>query len=428
MKLFRPGQSKRAIFMTGLIISIILAVLSFSLFFTPSGIGILVKLYISCVIHPKSINIGKIESSFPEKILLKDIELKGIKGLPAGSKLRIQECRLSFMKFKLYCRVNNGTLRLPRTEPILFYGTYTDGLLDFNVYSKYIDIRDIRTLLPKRAVKINLRGGLANADISLSGSLQEPELKAQFVTKGIRYKTFSLSKCPVFCDVRLKSAGKELEIYGETHFREGTISARNLLITIKNSAIVFCGAPGKSTLDIQGQSIIEKIPITLTLRGTFNAPDLHLSSSPPMPESLLMIMLLTGKAWEDSGALATQGQISPSLIAEFIDYVVLGGSGSRLAAMLGIDEVGLRYDRRQKGIKVKKAISDKLEATYEIEQPQTKEGVSAATHKVGGEYKITDTISIGAEKELTQEKSKTENSADKSSAEDKVTIKYKKEF
>lgn len=427
MKQIRPGPSKKNLFITGLIILTLSAAFSFYLFFTPTGIGLLVKLYISHIIHPKSINIGKIESSFPEKILLKDIELKEIRGLPTGSKLRIQECRLSFMKFQLYFQAQNATLRLPKAEPVLFYGTYADNSSDFQVYSKYIDIKDLLNLLPKSEIQKNLQGGLTDVDISVRGSFKEPELKVTLNTKDIGYKSFCISKCLVSSNVQLKNIGKKLEIYGKLYLREGVISAKNMLITIQNSTIDFCGAPGKSKLDIQGQSIIEEIPITLALRGTLNAPDLHLSSSPPIPEDTLMIMLLTGKAWKDTGALLTQGQINPSLIAEFIDYLVLGGSGRRLAAMLGISEVSLRYDRQQKEIKVKKTVSDKLEASYEVDQPQAKEGASRATHKVGGEYKITDSISIGAEKELKQENT-TEKNDGQSATEDKVTIKYKKEF
>ena len=76
---------------------------------------------------------------------------------------------------------------------------------------------------------------------------------------------------------------------------------------------------------------------------------------------------------------------------------------------------------------VKKAITEKIDVSYEVEQSQAKEEGPTTTQKVGGEYKITEGISIGVEKELKQE-SKADQAQDKQKPDDKVILKLKKEF
>ncbi|MFH1338898.1 MAG: translocation/assembly module TamB domain-containing protein [Candidatus Omnitrophota bacterium] len=418
---------KKYPFITSIIITFfVLTTVVFYLIFTPHGIGFLAKLYISKTIRPEKIEIRKIETDFPQEATFKDIELQDLKGLPEGSILKIRELRISLVNFKLRLKVNNGSLKLPAAEPILFYGTHKEDSLDFNIYSKHVNIKDT-PYLSKSEIQKYLKGALVDLDIYITGASDEPGLKGEFMLKDASYKTFSLDECPVSFDIKLKNLGKELEVYGEINFKEAAVLARNTLITIQDSKIHFSGEPKRALLDIKGTCNIEDITINIALKGTLDNPDLKLSSTPTVSQDKLILMLATGKSWKGLGALATEGRLSPELVAEFMDYFVLGGSGSRLAKMLGISEVSLRFDQKQKGIKVKKAVSDKLEATYEVQQPQTKEEAPATIHKIGSEYKITEGLSIEAEKEIKQEP-KTEQAQDKSPTEDKVLIKYKKEF
>ena len=76
-----------------------------------------------------------------------------------------------------------------------------------------------------------------------------------------------------------------------------------------------------------------------------------------------------------------QGKVSPDLAGDFIDYFVFGGSGARLSEQLGIRGFSVKYDKNKKGLEVKKAISDKLEASYGVEQSQAKEQQLKTTQK-----------------------------------------------
>jgi len=148
-----------------------------------------------------------------------------------------------------------------------------------------------------------------------------------------------------------------------------------------------------------------------------------------MSEERLMVMLATNTGWKGAEESASRGQISADLTKDFIDYFVFSGSGSKIAKLLGISDVSLTFEKRKKGIAVKKAVSEKLDASYAIEQTQAeeKEEKGTATQKIGGEYKVTEELSIGAEKELKQD-SKLDQTQDEQKTDDRVIFKYKKKF
>ena len=140
-----------------------------------------------------------------------------------------------------------------------------------------------------------------------------------------------------------------------------------------------------------------------------------------------MVMLATGKRWKGAEASLNNAVISPDLTADFIDYFVFGGMGSKIARQFGISDISLKIDKQTTGIGIKKEVSEKAEISYGIEQSQAKEKEPTVTQKVGGEYKITESVSVEAEKELKQD-NETEKTQDKAQTDDKVLIKFKKEF
>ena len=92
-----------------------------------------------------------------------------------------------------------------------------------------------------------------------------------------------------------------------------------------------------------------------------------------------------------------------------------------------ISEISFKFDKETKGIEIKKNVTEKVEAGYGVEQTQKLDGNIETKQKVSGEYKVTDSISVGAERGITQEKNNG-TTQDTQKANDKVTIKFKKEF
>jgi hypothetical protein len=93
-----------------------------------------------------------------------------------------------------------------------------------------------------------------------------------------------------------------------------------------------------------------------------------------------------------------------------------------------VSDLSVTFEQEKKGVGVKKAVTEKMDATYSVEQTQQKEGEAATKQKVGGEYKITDSIIVGAEKELKREGKESDAAENATPADDKVFLKFKKEF
>ncbi|KPK39110.1 MAG: hypothetical protein AMJ78_08970 [Omnitrophica WOR_2 bacterium SM23_29] len=419
-----------------LIIFIVILIFLFSffayfLFFTTKGSAFLTKKVISKYVDSDRIDIKKIDGTLSRTLIFQDIEIKDLEGLPQGSLIKIQELEVNFMPFnreKLNLEIHNGRLKMPASEPILFYGSYQNGSLDINVYSKYVDVRDTLDLFAEGTALKKISGTIGDLDVYIKGSFIEPKLNGKFEIKRLTRNGFSIVDCPGLFDIILKDIKGELKAYGEIVLKSGIVSGpKTAVIKLQQSKILFDGDTKKPRLDFKGSSTVENTKINIVLKGTFDAPDLKLSSEPPVPQEWLLVMLATGKSWKGVEGALSKGELSADLAKDFIDYFIFSGSGGKIAKKFGISDISLKLDSATKGVKIKKELSDKSELTYGVEQLQTKEEKPTTTHQVGGEYKITESISVGGEKELRQD-DKTEQTQDKTKTNDKIFLKYKKEF
>lgn len=412
-----------------LCVSIILA---YYLFFTTLGSRFVISSTFSKHFRPKNINIKTADGSLSKKLTLKDIQLDDLRGFPSGSILKIQELKAYFTSLSasgLHIKVFNGRLKLPGSEPIYFYGDYEGGYLNFNIYSKRADVRYIIDAFSRSEAIKNLSGTINDLDIHVAGSFLKPEFKGEFQIEKFSYANFYMTNCHGFFSISLSDLNGDPKVYGEVNFENGLIYAqKTATIEVEPSKVLFSGIPKNPQLDLKGASIVGKTKIKITLKGAVDKPDLKLASTPPMPEERLLLMLLTGKEWKGAETALSQGQITADIAKDFVDYLLFAGSGVKIAQRYGID-LSLQYDKQTKGFGVKKAISEKAEASYKFEQPKGQEGKTTATHQVGGEYKIMENISVGAEKKLEIEKKTEEKQADsETKGEDKIFIKYKKAF
>jgi len=415
------------------IIFILFIGVAYYLFATSKGSGFIAKLALSKYVDSKDIDIKSIEGKLSRKLTLKDIEIEDLKWLPRGSVLKIKKLGVYFASFNLKglnIEVLNGRLRLPDSEIILFYGGYKDGSLDINAFSKYVNVNALLDMFFERQIVKDFSGMVSDVDIYAKGTFLEPTMKGELQIQKLSHKDFLISDCPAYFNLSFKDIKEELKIYGEITFNKGEISGpKTATVILDQSKVLFNGNPKKPSFDLKGTSIVENTKIHITLKGTMDKPELKLSSEPPMSEERLMVMLATNTGWKGAEESASRGQISADLTKDFIDYFVFSGSGSKIAKLLGISDVSLTFEKRKKGIAVKKAVSEKLDASYAIEQTQAeeKEEKGTATQKIGGEYKVTEELSIGAEKELKQD-SKLDQTQDEQKTDDRVIFKYKKKF
>ncbi len=407
---------------------LLICFVGYFLFFTAKGSAIITKLAISYYAKTKTIDIEKSEGSLSQVARFEKLEFKDFALLPKGSTVKIQKLEVYFTSFGeegLNVNIYNGRLQLPNSALIIFEGKLQNSNLNFNIYSQNIKLKEIAGLFSGAEDLKKISGAISDTDIYLLGSLIEPKFSGKFQLEQLLYNNFSLSNCPVGFNIQLKNIKKEAELYGKISLNKGVITGpRTALVNLEESRISFAGEPNKPLLDLRGTSYVEGIKINIVLKGAFDKPDLKLSSEPVLPEDRLLVMLMTDKSWKATELALGKAELSVELAKDFIDYFLFSGSGSKIARKLGIKDISVTFEEGRKGIGIKKEISEKLDATYAVEQRQSEEELPATTQKVGGEYKITDTLTVGAEKELPQE----QKTPVEQKTEDKVTIEFKKEF
>jgi len=171
----------------------------------------------------------------------------------------------------------------------------------------------------------------------------------------------------------------------------------------------------------------------MVLQGTVNEPKLTLSSNPPLTQELLLVMLATGRAWGSTQGALQSGRMSADLIKDFVDYFLFAGTGSKIAKRFGISDISLIYRNETNTMGLNTSLSDKIKLGYEVESPQEdcKGNVdNTTTHTVKGEVKLTDSISVNAEKQLNQLKTQQfeEEVKQVEEGEEKLYLKFKKKF
>jgi hypothetical protein len=417
-----------------LFISLIILIcgLTYYFIFTTKGSASVAKLALFEYSNARNIEIEKEEGSLSEKVSYHNIEISDFKDLPPGTVLKVQRLDVYFTSLNLEglnVEIFNGRLKLPGLNQILFYGNYKDAFLNFSVYSKDVDIRYLMDLFSGGKGLEKLSGKINEADLYIKGRLLEPEIEGELQIDRFLYDKVSIENCPIRPSLKLTDIKDALKIFGEVVLNSGTISGpKTAIINLHKSKIAFSGDPKKPHIDLQGDSTVERINIAISLKGPIDKPDLKLTSEPPLPSTRLLVMLATGRSWKGADESLNEGRISADLVKDFVDYFFFAGSGSKLAERFGID-LSVTYNSETKGVSVKKTISEKAEATYRAEQPQAKEKEEkqATNQYLGGEYKITDAVSIGAEKELPRDTKDIETQKT-SQPNDKVFLKYKQKF
>lgn len=400
-------------------------------FFTTEGSDKIVKAAFSRFMPYKSFSFEKIKGTLAQKLVYDGLVLNGLEFFPEGSILKVQNLDIALSAIDisaLSVKIVNGVLKIQGFENIFFDGLFEKGQLDINLYSKNINIRDIVILLNGDRELKKADGTLGDVDVYIKGPVSEPRLSGLFRINTVTFNNFYIANSDVSCDLGVTDVGKEPKLTGSLLLQGGEISGpKTAVIKIKDALIIFKGPVDNPSLDVKGTSSVEKTKIDIVLKGSLKNPVLKLSSVPPLSQERLLVMLATGKSWKGTEDALKQGQLSADLVKDFLDYFIFSGAGSRLAAFFGITDLSVTYDKDKKGVGVKKSISDKIDATYAIEQSASNNSQQTVTQKIGGEYKVTDKVTLGAEKDLVLSNATNQAQGAQKTGES-VNIKFKTNF
>ncbi len=165
--------------------------------------------------------------------------------------------------------------------------------------------------------------------------------------------------------IRIAGVGTDLRAIGTVAVREGTYEAYGQRLTIDRGNLTFSGPIDNPALDIHAVRKNLAVEAGVQISGTALAPQARLTSNPSVPdtEKLSWLVLghgLSGSSKSDFGLLTTA---AASLLGSS-DSV---GIQSRIAATLGVDEIGVSGLGGDRGglLTIGKQISSRLRVTFE---------------------------------------------------------------
>lgn len=349
--------------------------------------------------------------------------------------------------------IDNARVRLPLSEPILLAGTQREGRFNVTLYAKTLDVHEVTALMTRATAWQSLMGVVHDLEVRITGPLRELTWNGSVHAVALTRYDFTMSDCPATFSLTMRGLPQTLETDGTVACEGGSVSSRQTVAALLPSAVTFSTKPSQAAFDVHATSTVGGTPIRIALRGTTAQPDLRLTSTPPLPQGVLLAMLVTGRQWKGAQDALTQGVISSDLALDFIDYFALNGFGSTLANRFGISGLSLRHHPGTNRVGVETTLVEKLSVGVEVEPstftsktsstPSTSTDVSAPTtrmpipYKVGAEYKLNETTAVRLEGERTVLDTTASRSASTTDTEtaptgpqtdDKVLLKFKKQF
>ena len=165
--------------------------------------------------------------------------------------------------------------------------------------------------------------------------------------------------------LRIAGIGTDLRAIGTVAVREGTYEAYGQRLTITRGNLTFSGPIDNPALDILAVRKNLAVEAGVQISGTALAPQARLTSNPSVPdtEKLSWLVLghgLSGSSKSDFGLLTTAA-------ASLLGSSDSAGLQSRIAATLGVDEIGVSGLGGDQGglLTIGKQISSRLRVTFE---------------------------------------------------------------
>ena len=165
--------------------------------------------------------------------------------------------------------------------------------------------------------------------------------------------------------IRIAGVGADLRAIGTVAVREGTYEAYGQRLTIDRGNLTFSGPIDNPALDIHAVRKNLAVEAGVQISGTALAPLARLTSTPSVPdtEKLSWLVLghgLSGSSKSDFGLLTTAA-------ASLLGSSDSAGLQSRIAATLGVDEIGVSGLGGDQGglLTIGKQISSRLRVTFE---------------------------------------------------------------
>lgn len=381
-------------------------------------------------LNVQDVRYEKFKGTIADGIHLSNVELTGLNIFREHNVILIQNLDLAVPGFdvrQIWVKVANGRVKFPISDPIGFYGTLNQGVLDFHLYAALIDVREIVTIFKNDLTLKNLKGTVKDSSLTLSGIYKEPVLRGQFFMEDLRYVGFSLRDLPASVDFTLTPGGEGVLWNGFLSVPSGAVLSRLTKVDLEESKLIFHGSFRNPSLDIKGSAKVNDTLINITLKGTKQKPEMHLTSDPPKAEKALMLMLATGQEIKLPEKNLGDEQLSSDSTRDFVDYFTFASDGKSV----GLTDFSVQMDENAQGLGIKRRVNDQLKVGVNLQETHATSGLSSdVTRSVGGEVRVSEHVTLGVDQKVTQinDPAQTQPTSQQNQGETDVIIKYKKSF
>jgi hypothetical protein len=258
-------------------------------------------------------------------------------------------------------------------------------------------------------------------------------LDGEFLLEDLRYLGFSIHNLLAQFKLAVGKAKGEIAWNGVLSAPSGLVVSRQTKVDLTESKLIFNGPFRNPGLDIQGSSKIEQTALHFALKGTKQKPQLILTSNPPRPQQILLVMMATGQDVTVSNKLEA-GELSTESVRDFVDYFTFSGDGGNFANNIGLGNFSVTMDDNTRGVGIKHRVTNQVKVGVNVEETRTDAGASNpnVTRTIGGEVQMLNGVSLGVDKKVTQSSDPTKQTinvpSDRDNGEVDVMLKYKKHF
>ena len=327
---------KSAVIMLAMTILLVLIALSMAvayLIVTPAGGKILIDYTLNKYASIASMSVGSYEGSIDQGFILKDIRITDWPAWPIAT-IHIQQARVQVPLWswqKTSVDILNGRVFLPTSDPIVFSGQFNGGLLKGNVYAKAVDVHECATPFASEAMIKGLEGSVDGVDLQVTGPLLAFKVAGHLFVDQVKYKATTVSDAFTRVDLTIHPVGELWPLFGEVVVDSGLVETHKVMVDLRKSKVSFSGDAFNPGLELYGDSYVEDIDISFSILGTAVKPQLKMDSDPPLPEDVLLLVLVTGKSWSGASSSLSKGALNSDLMSGFMDYFFLGGKGGQFS-------------------------------------------------------------------------------------------------
>lgn len=136
-----------------------------------------------------NISFESADGNLAEGVRFKHLKLKGLKELPEGSELKVEDMYVKVSSFDidgLEIQIFNARLKMPASDPIVLNGSFTKGEIDAVLRSDLLDINEAAGYLLKRPGIKEWPGAVKKLEARIYGNYLYPAMSASLLVTGLK--------------------------------------------------------------------------------------------------------------------------------------------------------------------------------------------------------------------------------------------------